>query len=239
MDSRSDSTWLTLAVEDNVAWCDAVLGARGAAGQLSDSCWICADVAPPYYPNLITRQRNARIDEPLTELCQRLPAGFGVKDSFADLDLAPLGFRVIVDACWYLREAAPVPGWPGVDPAQSAATVRVARNESDLAGWVNAWGQTPDGAPVFAPRLVMEPKIQFLSVATDAGIAGLIAHDHGGVVGVSNAFGSAAGILMCLERVSVEHPGSAMVGYGDPDELGMLAESGFRGLGNLRVWTNA
>jgi hypothetical protein len=69
---------------------------------------------PEFYPNLVTLiddDAAQRVQLGYIErlLSHDLPTGWGVKDSYACLDLAPLGFGILLDAQWYARDPAPMP----------------------------------------------------------------------------------------------------------------------------------
>jgi hypothetical protein len=89
------------AARNNAELCALVAG----GGRFSDDAWTCPHRTPPLYPDAVTLVPGV---EP-TGLLDRIETGPGasVKDSFADLDLAPSGFEVLFDATWITR---PAPG---------------------------------------------------------------------------------------------------------------------------------
>jgi hypothetical protein len=95
---------LRLAVEDNVAWCDQVAGAHGVVTSLEDDRWWAASRTPPFYPDAITRRPGTRAEAVLAGV-DRSP-GCSVKDSFADLDLRPVGFDILFEAQWLFLGSA-------------------------------------------------------------------------------------------------------------------------------------
>ena len=183
---------------------------------------------PPFYPNLVTLREGINSEQVL-EYVEILPDQCGLKDSFADLDLTAYGFRIGFEAHWY--------GLSGKVRSQSGTEfVREVSSVGDLAAWVSAWGETPDGESIFRNDL-LQPKVRFLFRQKDGEIdSGLITNLCGDVVGISNAFGQPDGIAQCIGAVSKSRNGLPLVGYGSQEELNALTNLGFLGLGELRVW---
>ena len=79
--------------------------------------------SPPFYPDAVTLSRSASADVVLRDI--DTSPGCSVKDSFANLDLRPYGFRVLFEAGMDLS-ARPAPhrrtAWKVVtDPADFGA----------------------------------------------------------------------------------------------------------------------
>jgi hypothetical protein len=68
----------------------------------SDGFWFAARRSPPLYPDAVTLRPGIAPGD----LLQPIDDGPGcsLKDSFADLDLAPLGFEELFSASWIARE---------------------------------------------------------------------------------------------------------------------------------------
>lgn len=99
-----ESSRLRRVVENNAHWCDALARAHGAATELRAACWINHGAAPPYTPQLITLAGPDAAAEQLAAIERlRLQArgqALHVKDSYACLELAALGFELLFDATW-------------------------------------------------------------------------------------------------------------------------------------------
>jgi hypothetical protein len=223
-------------------WCDAVCRANDAPGELHATIWINRHSVPPFYSNAVTLTAGGAADQ-LAHV-ERLAAGraaFSVKDSFAALDLRPLGFDVLFTATWLWRPAemaAPVvpPGW---------AWSQV-EDEEALRRWEAVWagGHAGDALPaarIFRPALLGEPGVALLAGRHDgAFVAVAAANLTDGVVGLSNVFAPAgpavacwAGAVACAGRL---FPGRALVGYERGDDLALARSVGFEPVGELRVW---
>src|SRR5690349_4100019 len=134
MDARQ--AWAAL---NNAEWCDAMARSHGVETEIDRDVWTARTRTPPYYPDAVTRVPNPSIPD----LLRRIDAspGCSIKDSFASLDLAPFGFRVLFEARWIARRL-------DVSTAGGAEVtwVRV-REASELAAWETAWsgGLAPQG----------------------------------------------------------------------------------------------
>lgn len=224
------------AARNNAAWCAAVCGAHGCAGELTGSYWLTRAPTPPGYPNLVTlAPAAAPALEAVRELERARPsAAWAVKDSFSVLPLETAGFRLLFEAEWILRPAQLA------HPRAGGRWVRV-RSESELAAWEAAWGESASQPRVFLPALLGRSEVAILAGLDDAGAvaAGVVANRSGDAVGFSNFFAReerearrAAGV----EAARREFPGLPLVGYESGRDLAECRALGFLPLGPLRVW---
>jgi hypothetical protein len=228
-DARSDL--VLRAVTNNTLWCDSVARAHGRTAHFTVAGWICAEPMPPFYPNLVTIGADIearRIQHAMIEqlLGASLPDGWGVKDSYACLDLGSFGFHELLDAHWYART-------PGA-LAPPREHIRIARDRDELSTWVDAWGETPRGGAVFPDTLLNDSSVRFL-FAPDVR-AGLIAAGGGDTIGIGNAFGHHDGVVACIAWLVQAFPAVTIVGWGDRAEVERLQSLGFRALAPMRVW---
>lgn len=234
------------AVHNNARWCDAVCRAHGRPGEFFTDFWMNRQPTPRFYPNLVTLTRPSDLSTQLRAIDSLGERGalsdWGVKDSFCTLDLAALGFQVVVEAHWLWRAATLPP------PRAEQTGIRWARIEDGaaLTAWEAAWdGRPGDGedAPprVFLPALLADSAIAVMAAYQNEQIvAGAIASHTGDVVGLSNVFtpaGEAAHYWAgCVDRVMATFPGLPLVGYEGGDELATAQALGFATVGPLRVW---
>jgi hypothetical protein len=230
------------AASNNAAWCDAVCRSHGRPGEFAEVLWFNRAPVPRYYPNIVTLTPGgvARQVDALSALV--LPGRWGVKDSFATLDLAPLGFTELFSAQWiHLPRTGPAP--------THSSGVRWARvhDATALLSWEAAWsGQPVESRPdsanaLFRPDLLEDSNTTFLAAYLgDAIVAGAIAYRAAGVVGLSNTFFTASAPSLSradlLGQVASAFPGLPLVGYEHGDELATWCTLGFEPLGPLRVW---
>jgi hypothetical protein len=230
------------AASNNASWCDAVCRSHGHPGEFSEALWLNRGPVPRFYPNVVTLTPEgvARQLEALSALV--LPGHWGVKDSFATLDLAPLGFRELFSAQWlHLPRSGPAP-----TPSSGVRWARV-QDARALASWEAAWSGQPESArpdaahALFRADLLEDASTTFLAAYLgDAVVAGAIAYRAAGVVSMSNTFltEGAPGVLRAelLGQLAGAFPGLPLVGYEHGDELAAWCALGFEPLGPLRVW---
>ena len=173
---------LDAAARNNALWCDAVCATHGRPGIFDALLWATRLGAPRLYPDVVTLAGPASA-KPQHEAIVALteggrPGGWSIKDSYAALDLSPLGFRPLFDARWIAyRAAAP----------RDPTTLRWRRvgDAPGLADWNAAWGED---AP-FRPSLLVNDDVAFLAAHHgDALVGGAILNRGAGVIGVSNVF---------------------------------------------------
>ena len=157
-------------------------------------------------------------------------ADWGIKDSFAALNLEPLGFPLLLfDAQWFGVASDPLSEEDGID-------WHVVEDEAGLADWHQAWGET---SGVFPPSLLDDPNITFaLTRSGEAISAGAIFNRHDGVCGFSNFFAAAGEHAQffpsAMAKARAWSGGLAVVGYTSEAALNALTFDGLEQLGPLR-----
>ena len=224
------------AARNNAAWCHAVARSHGAVGRFDEDAWTCPTRTPTYYPDAVTLADGVDPARLLARIDVASP-GASVKDSFAALDLAPYGFKVLFDARWIARPAASPP-----PPADALRWARIAEAYG-LAAWEEAWRGDDGPEGTFRPELLADPSIAVLAGRRDGRVvAGAVVHRAAGVLGVGNVFASSpddspwAGSIALASRLFLGLP---LVGYESGDDLAAACRHGFRPIGGLRVWAHA
>lgn len=243
---RLDERWVEPVVWNNAVWCDMVCRSHGAASEFSEEIWICNPPTPPFYPNAITLVRDAVTEQRKSiqkMLADGLGYGWGIKDSYASLDLSDFGFQTLFHAEWILLPAS------DVLPVADLAGVywRKITNEVELAHWELAWRGLPTHematieSRIFRPQLLNDPQVVFVAAYHRGQIvAGAIGNRTKEVVGVSNVFAPSVGsvryIAGCVRELREAFPGTALAGYERGIDLEAMQELGFQRVGSLRVW---
>jgi len=169
-------------------------------------------------------------------------AAFSVKDSFACLDLRPLGFEILFEASWLWRDAS-----RAAPPDAGDLSWSVINGAKRLAAWEAAWAGLHDGetvpraARVLRPALLAEPGLSLLAGERDGRIVAVAAANvTGHVAGVSNVFAQAADADACWAGATAFiirlYPGRALVGYERGDDLARARGAGYQAVAPLRVW---
>ncbi len=237
------------AARNNAIWCDTVCRAHGVPGEFFPAVWLNRNPVPRFYSNLVALSgpgdQSAVIEHVRGLMALPLPAVWSVKDSFADLDLAPLGFDVLFEALWIACEprsrtsgsASPHLRWTTVTSAE------------ELMHWEAAWSgdatnRDSEGQPrQFPPSLLADPQLAFFAgYRGPQVVAGGIANRTGDVVGLSNVFvtdadaDGAAVWVDLVAKLQAVFPDLPLVGYERGGELGFAVAAGFEPIGPLRVW---
>lgn len=232
------SEWAGAAARNNAEWCDAVCRAHGLAGEFGAGAWSSARRTPPLYPDAVSLTPGISPGDLVARIDTASP-GCSVKDSFACLDLEPLGFEVLFEAQWIHRPA-------GEAPADPPAAVRwePLRSADSLPEWESAWNDGERGTGLFRPEL-LAGDTTFLSGTRADGkiVAGAVASPGESVVGISNLFaagdapgGEESAWAGCLTQVARLWPGLPVVGYESGESLDTAVRQGFTPVGLLRVW---
>jgi len=223
--------WLSEAVSNNAAWGSAMATSHGIASSCSESIWFNKHPMPAFYPNIVTLKSHVEIDQQIADIDPHLPAGWGIKDSYKELQLQGKGFSAAFDAYWYCHE----PHLARKEKTDFSPRLEYVTNSRELNQWIEAWGQ---GTDIFKPSLLCDETIELAFIKNDDGllVSGLAINLSGESVGISNAFGKPESILACIDEIGERHSGRAIVGYGDKSEVHSLSKVGFRVLGELRVW---
>jgi hypothetical protein len=93
---------LLAAADNNARWCDIVCRSHGVPTAFHEVVWLARRRSPPLYPDAVTLRPGLSAEAVLRDIDDG--PGCSLKDSFADLDLAPLGFEELFSASWIARE---------------------------------------------------------------------------------------------------------------------------------------
>ncbi|MGW7082994.1 hypothetical protein ACWGH2_05785 [Streptomyces sp. NPDC054871] len=225
-----ETEWAGAAARNNAEWCDAVCRAHGLAGEFGAGAWSSARRTPPLYPDAVSLTPEVSAADLVARVDTASP-GCSVKDSFACLDLEPMGFEVLFEAQWIHREAgthaAAHLGW---EPLRSAES---------LPAWETAWNDGEESTGLFRPGLLSDDTTFLAAYAEGRIVAGAVASRGASVVGVSNLFTSAdeeSAWAGCLTEIARLWPGLPVVGYESGESLDAAVSQGFKPIGPLRVW---
>jgi hypothetical protein len=227
---------LASAVLDNATWCHLIGTTLGIGGRFDGDAWVSPRRTPPGYPDAVTLLPGASVEAVLSRI--DASDGCSVKDSFADLELASHGFRVLFNAAWFCREARPA-------PTTNIRWTRVTR-PVDL----DAWALEHGGGPTFSALLLDAPSVVVLAGCDDAGhpIGGAIATVGEAAIGISNVFATdrrqaddgdgAFSVVFAGATLAISErfPDRPIVGYLAGARLAAARSAGFEEVGPLRVW---
>jgi hypothetical protein len=189
--------------------------------------WVNAEPVPRFYPNVVTLTTGkADIEEQrqAVRILQKsnLPGRWAVKDSFKTLDIARLGFEVLLEGNW-IRKAQPKPG-------------------AMVSGL--SWDRVKGGGAEFPAALFSDDNFAMFSARRNgAVVAGGTFYRSDGVVGLTNVvaeFDDEPAVWRDLASLAAAtFPGLPLVGYESGDELAAAKKAGFEVGDPLRVWVVA
>ena len=218
---------LELAVRENATWCDLVCRSHRLRPDPDARVWSSDRRTPSRYPDAITLDPNVGEYDVLGRIHDA--PGASVKDSFAVLDLAPDGYRVLFDATWFARPPDPAPAGAG------DAFERIT-DKFTFGAWRHTWGGPDD---VLLPGLLRTSAVTILGARTPderydrGGILHRTSIGGTSVVGLSNTFGPVGDVALAATAYSAD---AWIVGYDSAEVVAELGALGFVGCGPLRVW---
>ncbi|RKN30618.1 hypothetical protein [Micromonospora musae] len=217
------------AARNNAEWCDLVCACHDLPGATDADAWSVPRRSPPWYPEAVTLRPGVSADA----LLARIDPGPGasVKDSFADLDLRPYGFRVLFTADWIHQPATN----RATDPAgEVERPLTPVRTPDGLAAWAAVHG----GGELFRPALLADPRVTVLArYAADGALTGGAVLNRGGpLTGVSNVFAVDGDATPIWAGIPAAAAGAALVGYESGVDLAPALRAGFTTAGPLRIW---
>lgn len=212
------------AVLTNATWCDAVCRGVGLPTRWSRDVWSAGRRSPAGYPDAVTLHRGVAVGTALAGVEDG--PGCSVKDSFADLDLAPAGFEVLFEATWIRRPASKI-------ATSSTLTWAEVPTAAELVTWCHRLD-----VPPLPPAMLAQPGLHVFSAA-DVG-AGFVLVRTGPVAGLAYAVpGTADPAVFWADMIALaglRHPGADLVGYERGADLEQARAAGFWETGPLRVW---
>jgi hypothetical protein len=222
------------AARNNAEWCAVMSRSHGLSSEFGPHAWTAPSRTPLYYPDAVTLVPGTD-PAPLLTRIDTNASGASVKDSFADLDLAPAGFQMLFEAQWiHCPASAPT--------TSTSHTWEVVRDPDSLRAWAIAWGDGAGNAGLFRPGLLGDAATLVLAERSSDGrvIAGAVVSRSDQVVGISNVFTVDADPdsvwPLVLDAVRQRFPTLPVVGYEHGDALAAAVRHGFEPIGPLRVW---
>jgi hypothetical protein len=235
------NTRLRFAIADNVAWCTLIGSELNDVPSLARfGGVIFSRKMPAYFPNFISTESTASVQNQcaLVQALRtlKLPVGFGIKDSYANLDLSAHGFRCAMEGRWIGldNERGAVRQLP------PAVSVLWPETRHGVEAWIQASGFCAiDIARYFAsPRAVRT--VAFLAVLQGQSVrAGAIVSATQWSAGISNVFSLDPNLpVWPLITTAIRHRfGDALlVGWESGDALDAARDAGFESLHPMRVW---
>lgn len=218
---------LNTAIQNNIDWCVKVCETHGVGETRIKNVWAAVSKAPPYYPDIITSNRNATAEEVMEFIDGRQIRS--IKDSFAKIDMSAYGFQILFEAEWIYYP-------PGKGNTNVSSPWQVIRLQKEFDVWTQASGLTD----VIRPELLKRKDVKFFIRRIGDKYAGFSASSGYGVVGISNVFSEAdmnGELWLEIRRAaSREFPGLPLVGYERDEHLQAALAARWISVGTLLIW---
>jgi len=218
---------LRAAVDTSLAWYDDVFALHAIPTQVDGGLWWALCPPPPWHSGVKTTEPGVGVDRVLA-----VHEHGAVADSFGDLDLAPYGFTVLVDATLVHHLPLDEP------PSGLLHGWTVVRDAGLLAEWNRAY----DYAGVLLPAVLDRPAFTVLARHVRGALAGGAVVHRGArpdIVGLSNTWSATSAEVdhaEVLAIVGVLHPASSVTDFAQGADLGAMVAAGYAPLGPQRVW---
>jgi hypothetical protein len=216
------------AVDASVGWYEDLCALHGVGSVLADGLWSALGPPPPLHSDAVVVEPEVTAEQVLARLDGRERCG--VKDSFATMDLAGAGMRLLFAATWIHREAAPA-GRRGAPAGWSVVT-----GADELFEWTGRH----DTRDVLLPPLLRRAHFRILAKYVDERlVAGAVARLGSGIVDVSNVYavpGHRVDWAELADAAGALFPARPLVGYERGKALAAALHGGFTPVGELRVW---
>lgn len=216
---------LRRAVDASIGWYEDILALHGIGSTLENGLWSSAAPPPPFHSDAVTVEPSVGAEQVVARMADR--KRWGVKDSFAGLDLSGEGLDILFSATWIHREP----------PAPASTAWERVGDEDRLGAWNAGW----DTADVLVPTVLQRGHLAVLARMGNGGIeAGAVARLGSGVVELSNVHGVDGTEVDWDELVAAaaaHFPGRPVVGYERGDDLVAALGAGFEAVGDLRIWS--
>jgi hypothetical protein len=219
------------AARNNAEWCDSFCRTHGIKGRFDPDAWTSATRTPPLYPDAVTLVAGASAEAVLLRVDSSV--GCAIKDSFADLNLAPLSFDRLFAAAWLCQE----PPRGEAAPHDWSMITR----QDELQRWESSSGISTEPRPFFRRELLTDQHVAVLArYEGNAVVSGATANRSRTVFGLGNVFD----LRRDLESAWRDAASAARalwgampaVSYDVGESLAAAQRAGFSPRGRLVVW---
>ena len=234
-----DESLVTRAATNNALWCDFVCRMQGIEGALGEDAWTSAVRTPTHYPDAVTVRRAVNAQD-ILGLVDTTP-GCSIKDSYADLDLTPWGFEVLLEGAWICWSPDSLGDH---DDSPNSLRWTPLRDADELAEWDNVRGRGILDHGDYPEGILSRPGIVVLGgFRRDEIVGGAVLCEAAGVISLANVFASgiapAEVFRGAVKAAALRHPATPVVGYETGTDLEAALAAGCQSLGPMAVWRRA
>jgi hypothetical protein len=216
-----------MAVDESACWYDELCALHGIGCGIHAGLWSSHGSPPPLHSAAKSVEPTVTAEQALR--CVANQEHCSIADSFGTLKLEP-EMDLLIEARWLHRPPLDEP------PRAMPGRWRPVRSADALGEWT----ARHDTTGVLLPGILGRSSFSVLGRHDDNQLtAGAVTHLCGGVVSVSNVWAAPGHDIDWAELVHLihaVHPGRAVVGYEQGDELARARDAGFADLGPQLVW---
>lgn len=217
---------LRRAIENNRAWCHFVAQQHNIDATQNNEYWQARSNMPTFFPNLVTLTQGSHAKNSIPR-----KGSYFIKDSFAELDLSGENFLLLFDATWYANHNQAI-----ARQTDNTCLIEQASDRQSLHEWEARWRGEENFDPIYPTAFIDQDPVAFWTVKKNEKIAGITSFFDGQSLGIYNLWGNSELHSALLAHLQSRYPNTAIVGYGDSDELHQLTPFGFESLGAVKVW---
>jgi hypothetical protein len=218
---------LQSAIRNNVNWCKKVSELHGGIHLTKGNVWGLTTQAPKFYPDLITTDQTVTTQEVVEFIGNR--EILSIKDSFSNIDMSFLGYKILFEAEWICHEAVSV-------LVSNSNDWKTIQTEEEVVNWTTACGL--EG--IITADLLRDSEVVIFGKGDLNEEKGFIVNQAAKVIGVSNVFSqnpkSHEHWSEIPQIASTIFPRLPLVGYEHGEDLKAALQIGWKSMGPLRVW---
>lgn len=215
------------AIRNNIIWCEKVSEMHGGIHITKDNVWGLTTKAPKFYPDVITTNKAVTSQEVVEFIGNR--EILSIKDSFSNLDMSLLGYKILFEAEWICH--API-------PVQVSITTdwHTIQTEEEVVNWTTAC----ELEGIITADILRHPDVKIFKKGVFNDEKGFIVNQGAKVIGISNVFSKDGNNKEYWSEipqiVSTRFLRLPLVGYEHGEGLKAALKSGWKSIGPLRVW---
>ena len=216
-----------MAVDVSACWYDELCALHGIGCGIHAGLWLSHGPPPPLHSAAKSVEPEVTAEQALRGVADQEHCS--IADSFGTLELDP-EMELLIQARWLHRPPLDAP------PTAMPDRWRPVRSVDTLAEWT----ARHDTAEVLLPGILRRSSFSVLGRRDNNELtAGAVLHLCGGVVSVSNVWaapGHETDWADLVQLAHAVHPGRAVVGYEQGEDLARARDAGFADVGPQLVW---
>lgn len=215
------------AIRNNIIWCEKVSEMHGGIHITKDNVWGLTTKAQKFYLDVITTNKAVTAQEVVEFIGNR--EILSIKDSFSNLDMSLLGYKILFEAEWICH--APISVQVSI-----TSDWHTIQTEEEVVNWTTAC----ELEGIITADILRHPDVKIFKKGVFNDEKGFIVNQGAKVIGISNVFSKDGNNKEYWSEipqiVSTRFLRLPLVGYEHGGGLKAALKSGWKSIGPLRVW---